>query len=251
MIINVVGSNFTGKTTLIERSLALQPALFIDFRKFREYIDAPTYYAWFPEGPGPWPLQARVLRRHPASLAAAAAILRHGGWPLARRYWKHFFIHAMLVDRAGPRTASAPPVILDEGLMKKFLEAVPCVGAEDVARTRGRWLRVVRRASDAMAESLRGLADAIVYVSSDAETMLGRALARQRSYVEAIGEEQLLNRYRIQLELYPIMLASARARGVPVHEINTTDLDAAAAAFQRLLVVLSGRDSAEVVPVER
>lgn len=234
MIINVIGSNFTGKTTLIQESLACYPAMFLDIRTYRESIDG-EYYRRHPNGIGPWQQQLQVLFQYPQSMNAWRAIFRHGGPSLAHRYWKYFFIHVMLLKGIDGIARDERLIFLDEGVVKKLYEAVPWLDLQTYPYARQHWMHFVIRTSPMLVQSLRGLADRIVYIWADPVVLIERARQRDDTYLRQIGEEALLRRYRLQHELYRYLLDQIQASGIPVLDIETTDPASAQTAWRRFL----------------
>lgn len=234
MIVNVIGSNFVGKTTLIENNVAIPKVQFLDIRKYREYID-PKYYAQSPEGIGPWNEQMCVLLQYPSCVIAFLTILRHGGPLLAFRYWKYFFIHVVMLRRANADKDLGGIIILDEGVIKKLYEAVPFIDSISFPREFERWSHFTSCTARALLNSVRHIVDVIVYVSVTPDEFLSRARARSDVYLREAGEEHALNRYLLHCKLYSDLLGTAKKMGFPVREIDTTDIVAASEQFIRLI----------------
>lgn len=242
MVINVIGSNFSGKTTLIQRGLALHPGIFLDIRTYREQLGDP-YYQRYPDGVGSWSSQWRILAQFPRCAETFAIILSNGGWALAHRYWKHFYIQAMLLERAGAKAAGGRFVFLDEGVVKKLYEAVPWVDDAAYPQARERWIRIARCTAPALARNLEGLIDRFIYVSVAPEVFLERARQREAAFVERVGALPLLNRYRIHQAVYQCFVEVLRDLGWEIDEINNTDGAEAEACLLRLLSRLSRASS--------
>ncbi len=234
MVVTLIGSNFTGKTVLIEQMLGVTGGVFLDIRKYRDYIDR-QYFERHRTGIGPWRQQLEVLRGYPRSLGAIGAMLRCSGTRMAMRYWRYFFIHVMMLRAAGAGGELDELIFLDEGVIKKLYEAVPFIYADAYARERHRWVRFAKATSAALAVSLRGLVDLVVYTYSTPEVLVARARARDDSYVQEVGETRLVNRYRLQHEVYGHVLGEMRRCGVQVHEIDTTDIAVATDKLRRIV----------------
>lgn len=227
MIVNVVGTNYAGKTTLIENSLRDHPAAFLDIRNYRNLI-APDFYRTSTNAVGPWPMQWRMARKHPKGPVGALRVLASGRPALAARFWRYFFIHAALVD-AAPRLAPGRDlVIVDEGLPKKFIEAVPFVTNAESDAVRREWDEVIGHHMDEVVAALAGIVDKIVWVDADADDIVSRARNRTPDFLARVGEDAVRTRHEIQKKAFEALMAEAARAGFPTALVNSSLPDAQA-----------------------
>ncbi|MEO7083225.1 MAG: hypothetical protein ABI442_02725 [Gemmatimonadaceae bacterium] len=224
MILNVVGTNYAGKTTLIEGSLTDHPTTFLDIRNYRDLI-APDFYRQSFDAVGPAGMQWRLAQDHPHAVAAAARLVARGRVALAARFWRYFFIHAALVERAR-RAAPQDVAILDEGLPKKFIEAVPFVVEAKAKAVRATWDKVMSDHGEQLVRSLAGLVDTIIWVDADPDDIVARAGVRTPDFLARIGADAIRTRHSIQRVAFARLLEAAEAAGVATRRIDSSRSDA-------------------------
>lgn len=220
MIVNVIGSNFSGKTTLIQNAISVFDLLFLDIRRYEEIID-PSYYKahrranlW-----GPFYLQWRVLKSH-AARRTMWHVAHKGSLGLALRYWRYLAIHIGLAERASVGRCA----VLDEGLIKKFFEAVPFVNDQGFVKENARWNRFAVEFAGSLLETIRPWTDVFVYIFCEPAELVRRAHKRDEEFFHrAGGEKAILNRFAIQSKIFEHVMRTAAAIGFKTHCIDATD----------------------------
>jgi len=225
MIVNVIGTNFAGKTTLIESSLATHPSAFLDIRRYREFI-APAFYAGKPDAVGPLIDQWYLLQANPRVGLAALRLALRGRPALAERFWRYFFIHASLVAAAPRIVPGVSRVIVDEGLPKKFVEGVSFVKAGFGEHEAAVWRAIMATHADDIVASVRGLADGFILVDAAPDDIIARARQRSPDLLAKVGEASIRTRHAIQLASFTTFLAAAERAGFRTETIDNSKPDA-------------------------
>lgn len=247
MIVNVIGSNFSGKTTLIQNAIATFDFLFLDIRRYREIIDSDYYQMhrrvnlW-----GLFSMQWRILKSH-AVRQTMRLVANKGSLSLALRYWRYLAIHIGLAKRVSAGRCA----ILDEGLIKKFFEAVPFVNDEGFIKENERWNRLAIEFTVPLLESIRPWTDILVYVFCEPIEIARRARQRDKKFFHrAGGEKAILNRFAIQSKIFAHVMHTAASIGFKTYCIDTTDEINAKTQFNNILVSYC-RDCSQIVPMSK
>lgn len=220
MIVNVIGSNFSGKTTLIQNALAAFDLLFLDIRRYREIIDTSYYQTHW-----------RVLKNH-AARRIMWFIANKGSLELAFRYLRYLVVHIGLAEKASVGSCA----ILDEGLIKKFFEAVPFVNDQNFAKENVRWNRLTKELTDPLLESIRPWTDVFIYIFCEPAEIVRRARQRDEEFFHrAGGEKAILNRFAIQSKIFEHVIHTASVIGFKTHRIDATDEVNAKTQFNSIL----------------
>jgi hypothetical protein len=206
--VDIVGSNCVGKSTLVARATRLSGVRHLDLAQYlRRY-------------PGGWRTGVRrwaTILRSPRARRVVGGLVRRGDAALARRYATYYAWHAMMVGDAG-----SDIVLVDEGVIKKLFEAVPFVAPDAYESARRRWVEVMASMGGVILESVQAVADVMVYVSVSPEEYLRRVRIRQ-FLVDEVDERRILARYRLQSELYGMLVREAQNRGIGVHSIRSDE----------------------------
>lgn len=220
MIVNVIGSNFSGKTTIIQNALTAFDLLFLDIRRYREIIDASYYQTYW-----------RVLKNH-AARRTMWFVANKGSLDLAFRYLRYLVIHIGLAERVSVGGCA----VLDEGLIKKFFEAVPFVNDQDFAKENARWNRLAVEFAGPLLETIRPWTDVFVYIFCEPAELVRRARKRDEEFFHrAGGEKAILNRFAIQSKIFEHVILTAAEIGFKTHCIDATDEINAKTQFNGIL----------------
>lgn len=208
MLIDVLGTNCTGKSSLIAK-LVERP----DIR----YVDLGQYHYKYPDGWLTSGYQWLRLIRSPKALQCFLLLLRHGEKGLALRYAKFYFLFRMMVENADEEMNDV--VVIDEGVIKKLYEAVPFVEGVAYERELKRWRVINSRIRRVLLESVKDIVSAMAYLYVEPEEYMSRVRKRE-FFTDRVSRGQIMGRYLIQCELYRQFLDQARKDGICVYEIN-------------------------------
>jgi thymidylate kinase len=221
VVIDILGTNCSGKSTLISKSK--------EAYKIR-HLDLFEYLTKHPQVAVPCSQQLRLVVKHPQSAAAFGGICRHGGTQLALRYWKYFTAHATMAGNV----AIGEIAISDEGVLKKLYEVIPFVDSGSFESQHDKWVRFAANTKRALLESVSRFVDIVIVLETEPKTYLARVQERN-FFVKEIGEERVLNRYLVQREVYRQIAEEGATMGFRIHRIDTTEMVSATEQFLQVV----------------
>lgn len=214
MIVDLVGPNCVGKSTVVQHLAALRPIRFVELAGTR-----------FATPPGMSALPRMLLTASPGLRRFMLRCLRQGRPDLAVRA-AHF---------SEWNRQHHPPDALnirEEGLLKKLLEAVPWVSGRKVLAAANFWLSLVEDSADWLISETLASASLVIVAELPTDEYLRRIRARQ---FFSYRDEQVLGRYEIQQRCAALLYERAKARGAPVHRVSFEDTAPAATSIAGLI----------------
>lgn len=209
MLIDLIGSNCIGKTSVID-ALAQRSSI----QKI-EILGTP--YATPPGIPGLF----RLYRAAPAFLRwRMVALIWQRRIDLAIRVG-HFYQWQISQDKNFGDGVS----VRDEGLIKKLLEAVPWVSDETAQVAENFWLKLVSSAENPLIRASLEGADILIFAELEEDEYLRRF--RERDFMD-YPDGKVLGRYGIQQACGAILVKAGQQLKTPVYAVNFLDASRAA-----------------------
>jgi len=222
MLIDLMGSNCSGKSSIIQAMLEKTDVRHIDLRNYLgEYMDGIMHSVYgFSET---W--------RNRRALRCFLQMICRGESSLALRYASFYSLFCRMAKEA--RRDYGKVSIIDEGVIKKLYEAVPFVDGELYERELRRWERVNAITGKSLLGSVRNLVDVIVYLYVEPKEYLKRVKMRA-FFTNRMSEGQILGRYLIQCKLYGDLIELAQDEGIKVITLNSTNICEAIDGFREI-----------------
>ncbi|MDR1185712.1 MAG: hypothetical protein LBK67_13100 [Coriobacteriales bacterium] len=214
MIVDLVGPNCIGKTTLIQHLLRVNNARHLDITATK-FASMPSFFD-----------QYRTI----FTASIASKFIRKMVWKLVltgRLGLALRLAHFYSFCCAHPQKTDI--VLRDEGLLKKFYEAVPFgPTAEDAAFWQGFTLRF---AEDLI---LSATTSCCAFMFLDIEESRYLTRFRSRALQAKFSDEDILGRFRIQQACSRILFAKAKVMEFPSQWIDIAEIDDAVLSLQGL-----------------
>jgi len=223
--VDIIGSNCVGKSTLISEVMGRAKAQHLDLAQFLGSLSDGWRTTW---------QQYKILLNSPSACRVCGEFIRRGNLYLARRYARHYFLHAMMLQ--APRS-SFDFVLIDEGVIKKLYEAVPFVTPENYEAEGRRWIEKSGHIRAFILDSIRDLTDVIIYLYVSPDEYLRRVRKRD-FFIGQISEDRILARYQLQCEIYGSLMNEAKIKGIEAYSFQ---YEKEGEICDQILGVLKGR----------
>jgi len=227
----IIGSPYTGKTSLIEKFLKKNPnSFFLDIRNYRKLIDT-NYYKYNRNKIGPLLLQIKLLITKPKLIFVLIFFLFFSPRILLR-FWKFYFIQYFSQRKI--LNLKDQMIIQDEGVLKKIYDSMP----DELSNKKlfNWWKKNYKKINKKLIFTFSGY-DKVIIITSPSKNIIGRIKKRNEFFLNELQKDAYLKRFILQQTFYKNLLKILKKNNVNTTMINNTNLNKSFLRFDKVLKI--------------
>lgn len=227
----VIGSPYTGKTSLIEKFLIKNPNyFFLDIRNYRKLIDI-NYYKDNKNKIGPLLLQIKLLIIKPKLIFVLIFFLFFSPRILLR-FWKFYFIQHFSHRRI--LNLKDQIVIQDEGVLKKIYDSMP----DELSNKKlfNWWKKNYKKINRKLSFTFNDY-DKVIIITSPSKNIINRMKKRKEFYLNKVQKDAYLKRFILQQTFYKNLIKILKKNQINAFMINNTNFEKSFLSFKKVLKI--------------